>query len=457
LAHLEGVSSGLPVIAADTGGTRELAWENPAVRLVSANASPSEFAKGIVDFLLNSPPSGHPIIWKDFTMERMTLRVAFFARVLACQSQEAGSTLWFVTNNLSTGGAQSSMRRLLKSFHNRGQQVRVVLLQEYLEHPTPGRIDLIEAGIAVFVPPPAGRIDPDEAVVLILAEMMLDPPKAVVFWNAIFSHKVLLADALPFTPVYDVSPGEMWFSAMDRFFAQRLSGFPYRVALDYGCLLAGIIVKYSAEIPRASGLGAPVHVVPNGVMVSETVHPRKPEAAFVFGTAGRISPQKRLDELIEAFRLALPMLPGAILRIAGGVDAGAEGCAEELRNLSHDLAVEWCGEFPDLSGFHQSCDVFVMISEPAGCPNASLEALAAGLPVIATDVGGVSEQIIDGVNGRLLPPRDVRAFAQAMVGLANDPKLREAMGNAAREHVRRHFSMEQMTAEYLRIFNGAVR
>ncbi len=88
-----------------------------------------------------------------------------------------------------------------------------------------------------------------------------------------------------------------------------------------------------------------------------------------------------------------------------------------------------------------------MISDPAGCPNASLEALAAGIPVIATDVGGTSEQVIDGVNGRLLPPRDLVAFSQAMLDLATSPQ-REAMGRAAREHIARHFTLTQMTSDY---------
>ena len=56
-----------------------------------------------------------------------------------------------------------------------------------------------------------------------------------------------------------------------------------------------------------------------------------------------------------------------------------------------------------------------MISEPAGCPNASLEALAAGVPVVATDVGGASEQIVDGVTGRLVARRDAAALAEAIV------------------------------------------
>lgn len=448
LAHLEGISSGLPVIACDTGGTRELAWRNPAVTLLPADASADDFARALADVLLDPPPSGHPLIWRDFTTGLMTARVAMVARQVARGHQQTGTTIWFITNNLSTGGAQSSLRRLTKSLHRSGQRVRVALLQEYADHPMPGRCDLIESGIDVFVPPPDGIIDPAQAVDLILAGMAADPPATVVFWNAIKTHKLLLADALPFTRVYDVSPGEMWFSAMERFMENPPPGIPCRMVANYGRLLAGIVVKYAAEAPLAAALGVAVQVIPNGVELPAQFVSFKSGSPVVFGTAARISPQKRLDELIEAFRLALPSLPGAVLRIAGGVETGANECAANLRKISRDLPVEWLGEIHDLAEFHQACDVFVMISDPAGCPNASLEALAAGLPVIATDVGGVSEQVIDGVNGRLVPARDVTAFSQAIIELAADEEGREAMGLAAREHIRRHFSLERMTADY---------
>ena len=173
---------------------------------------------------------------------------------------------------------------------------------------------------------------------------------------------------------------------------------------------------------------------------------------LVFGTAARISPQKRLDELIAAFRIALPDLPGAVLKIAGGVETGAEGCAGELQRLAAGLPVEWLGEIQDVASFHAACDVFVMISDPAGCPNASLEALAAGLPVIATDVGGASEQVIHGVNGLLVPARDIASLARAMVEISSDSARRDSMGIAAREHIIRLFTLERMTTDYLALF-----
>jgi glycosyltransferase involved in cell wall biosynthesis len=453
LAHLEALSSGRPVIACDTGGTRELAWRNPAVTLLDAEASPATFAKAVADALLDPPASAHRLVWRDFTTDRMAERVARFARQAACRPPAEGETIWFVSNNLSMGGAQSSLKRLAKSFHGRGLRVRVALLQEYPEHPTAGRMELLDHGIEVFVPPPAGLIEAQESVDLILAEMAADPPGAVVFWNAITTHKLLLADALPFARVHDISPGEMWFSSFERCMENPPPGLPCRVPSDYGRLLDSFTVKYGAEAKRAAAIGAPVKVIPNGVVMPEEPCRRaRVEGAFVFGTAARISPQKRLDELIAAFRLALPDLPEAVLRIAGGVETGAEECAAQLRTLAEGLPVEWVGETRDIWAFHAGCDGFVMISDPAGCPNASMEALASGLPVIATDVGGASEQVIDGVNGFLVPKRDVAALARAMVEMAGDASRRDAMSEAAREHIRRHFTVERMTEDYLQLF-----
>lgn len=156
LGHLEALSSGRPVIACDTGGTRELAWRNPALCLLEPAAKPADFARVIARVLMAPPPSAHRLVWRDFTSDRMAARVAGLCQRVATRPTTAPDTLWFVTNNLSTGGAQSSLRRLVKELQRRGCPVRVALLQEYPEHPTAGRLDLLDSGIGVVVPPPPG-------------------------------------------------------------------------------------------------------------------------------------------------------------------------------------------------------------------------------------------------------------------------------------------------------------
>ena len=158
-----------------------------------------------------------------------------------------------------------------------------------------------------------------------------------------------------------------------------------------------------------------------------------------------------MEDLLEAFRFANGRLPAYTLKIAGGVESGSEDYAARLRGLSDGLPVEWIGEVSDLRAFHRQLDAFVMVSEPAGCPNASLEAMAAGLAVIATDAGGASEQVIDGRTGLLVPGRDPQALAAALVKLAAAPGLRRQMGRAGRDLIRDRFSLERMMADYREI------
>jgi glycosyltransferase involved in cell wall biosynthesis len=80
---------------------------------------------------------------------------------------------------------------------------------------------------------------------------------------------------------------------------------------------------------------------------------------------------------------------------------------------------------------HGTADIFVLSSEWEGCPNVVLEAMAHGVPVVATAVGGVPELVENGISGILVPPRSPRALADALARLTNDQQLRTVMGNGA--------------------------
>jgi glycosyltransferase involved in cell wall biosynthesis len=156
--------------------------------------------------------------------------------------------------------------------------------------------------------------------------------------------------------------------------------------------------------------------------------------------------------LLEAIRIADPKLPSYELQIAGGPDSGSPKHLRELRRLARGLPVKWLGHVDDPADFLAQTDIFAMISEPAGCPNASLEAMAAARPIVATDHGGAAEQVVDGVNGRLVPRGDIQRFAEALVELASDPALRSRMGEASRDRAASLFSMEQMLDAYSELF-----
>ena len=443
LAQLEALAAGVPVVATDVGGAAELAARHQSMmKLVPADAKPSAFAAAIRE-LAGKPSDG--VLAADFTTPVMTERHAWLLHSLLCRSSKPKRGLLLVTNNFSTGGAQSSARRLLIQLHEMGETVRAVVIQENPNDATPGRTALIQAGVPVMALEPGEAM---RALMPLLESIANDQPEAVLFWNVIPEHKLLLADALHDTRIFDVSPGEMLFASLERYFANPRPGLSCLDAKSYGQRLTGVIVKHASEVELAEKMfQRPASLIPNGVKPRES-KPEAVDAKWVMGTATRIHPHKRLEDLIAAFRLVNAKWPQTRLRIAGAADAGQEDYAKSLMQSTADMPVEWCGEVSDLAAFHDSVCVFAMISEPAGCPNASLEAMASTLPVVATAVGGALQQIEDGMTGILTLPRDVEALAAALMRLVEDDELRSRMRRAALERVKTHFSLDLMAASY---------
>jgi glycosyltransferase involved in cell wall biosynthesis len=105
----------------------------------------------------------------------------------------------------------------------------------------------------------------------------------------------------------------------------------------------------------------------------------------------------------------------------------------------------------------QTADAFLLTSLSEGISNAVLEAMACGLPVVTTDVDGMSEAVTNGVEGFLVPPRDPAATADALACLAASPELRRTMGAAGRERVRRDFALDDQIAAFVVLFAGVAR
>lgn len=450
LAHLEALAAGVPVVASGAGGTAELAELTASLVHLPLDAPPEAFARAALAARCSGAPDGPRVVREHFGAERMARAYArLYPRALARRPGAERDGLLLVSNNFSMGGAQSSARRLLLGLRARGLRVRAAVIEEQPEHPTPGRGELEARGVPVLALAPG--LPARDAVPRLVAAIERDPPRAVLLWNVIVEHKLRLAESLLDIPLFDVSPGEMYFASLRRYFAAPSSELPYRTARDYGARLAGMVVKYEAEAELARAtLGLEARVIPNGVPPVPPVplgSARTERGRLVIGTAARLHPDKRLGDLLEALRHAAPRLPPHVLRIAGGVDGAAHAHALELRERARGLNVEWLGELDDPRAFFAGLDVFALVAEPAGCPNASLEAMAHGLPVVATAAGGMSEQIALGT-GLLVAQRDPAAFADALVELALSPTRRAALARAARERVRRVFSMDLMVERY---------
>lgn len=454
LVHLEAIDAGRPLVSTAVSGTEELARKHASVRTVPLDASATDFAVAILAALASPSATG---LTPDFGAKKMAARHAdLFARAIvrATGADAERRGLVLVTNNFSTGGAQSSARRLLTTLAASGRKVAACVIEEQRDFPTKGRAELERAGIPVFAAPRAGAVDPLVTARAVAAFVDLRAPEAVLFWNVIPEHKVLVADLLLDVPIWDVSPGEMYFASLTRYFENPRVGSPYLGPSDYARRLEGVIVKYEAERARAAEtLKTDVFVVPNGVDVPEQPPPRAESSdRVVVGTLARLSPDKKLEELVDAVKHIVENLDasGLEVRVAGAAERGSEDYELALVARARGLPIVFCGE-RDASSFLAELDVFAMISEPSGCPNASLEAMAAGLPVVATDVGGARDQIAEGVTGLVVRRGDSRALGEAIFTLVRDPERRAAMGTASHARARELFDVQRMAEGYARI------
>jgi sugar transferase (PEP-CTERM/EpsH1 system associated) len=176
---------------------------------------------------------------------------------------------------------------------------------------------------------------------------------------------------------------------------------------------------------------------------------------MLIGAVGRLHPVKNYPILIEAFDRLLHRHPSARLVIIGdGPTREALGTEIRRRNLQH--AVQLTGHRDDVPEWLAAMDLFVQASLMEGTSNALLEAMAVGLPVIATAVGGNPEVVVDGVTGRLLSVHDAPALTAAMEFYCLDEEARRQHGGAGRDRTARCYSMQDMIARYVGIYHDTL-
>lgn len=164
-------------------------------------------------------------------------------------------------------------------------------------------------------------------------------------------------------------------------------------------------------------------------------------------------PYKGHIDLLNA--LANCKLPENWVMLVAGRDGGI---LANLRLLSHDLGIEnhilWLGSLTDLTDVYQSADIAILSSHEEGFSNAILEAMAYGLPTVATNVGGNAEAIVDGAGGIIVPSKNPKALSNAIEKLANNPELRDKYGDFARCRVESEFNWEKCTQMYTDLYDN---
>jgi len=154
---------------------------------------------------------------------------------------------------------------------------------------------------------------------------------------------------------------------------------------------------------------------------------------------GRLSEIKGLDYLIESFRSIHDNFPDSSLEMIG--DGPVK---KELKKKIKDLGINDCVdvrgyvEYEELPDHYRSADIFVLPSLSEGLSNVLLEAMACGLPIVATDVGGNGELILNGKGGYLVPPKNPSRLYRSLKKLIENPELRDEMGQFNKNYVRRY-------------------
>jgi glycosyltransferase involved in cell wall biosynthesis len=221
------------------------------------------------------------------------------------------------------------------------------------------------------------------------------------------------------------------------------------------------VCEAEAELARSVGPSARVRIVHNGIEPAhdgpldsriEAISARGP----VIGALSLLRPGKGLETLIDALVQVHASHPNAQLAIYGeGPDLQALLARARMRGV--DRATHFLGPTADPMAALRAIDVFVHPSWAEAFPYVILEAMSAGRPIVASDVGGVREALVDGESGLLVPARDSGALARVLTGLLDDPRRGAEMGEMARQRAASQFTLSAMIDRLVDVYDELMR
>jgi glycosyltransferase involved in cell wall biosynthesis len=246
----------------------------------------------------------------------------------------------------------------------------------------------------------------------------------------------------------------------------QMSRLPWKWALVYRQLarltesLAAVSGETARQFSRETGIPVSRFTVLSSGVDTNRFHPaeswpraHRPGEPLVLGCVARMGSVKGHEILIRAFAQAVQdMGVNAVLRLIG--DGPLRSSLEVLAGeCGVTDRVQFLGARDDVPEQLRKLDVFTLASQREGRPTSIMEAMASGLPVVASDVGSVRELVDDGVSGLVVEPGNVRALAVAIRRVATDPLLRQRLGRASRARAEDALSLESMVRAYLNFYD----
>ncbi|MBI3506506.1 MAG: glycosyltransferase [Proteobacteria bacterium] len=371
-----------------------------------------------------------------------------------------------VIGSLDVGGAEMHLLQVLPPLAARGFEIAV--------HTLTGRGTLADrfeaAGIRVIAPPGsgpgpraggfAGRAARALRASVSLASFMREWRPAIVHF---FLPEAYLAGA-PVALLASDARRVMSRRSLNDYQARRpLLARAERALHGRMHALAG---NSQAVVDDLAAEGAPrerLHLIRNGIDLARFARPAPradvraafgtPPEALVFACVANLIGYKGHDDLIAALAAA-PDLPAWELWCVGRDDGLGADLRAQAESAGISAHVRWLGPRADVPDLLAAADVGVLASHEEGFPNAVIEAMAAGLPVVATKVGGIPEAVADGSTGLLVAPRNRSALSAALARLGTDAALRRAMGDAGRARATADFGIAACAAGYARLYSS---
>lgn len=367
----------------------------------------------------------------------------------------------FLITALGVGGAETQLTRTVSALAKRGWRVRVLALRD-----RPGLAgELIESGVPIRVLTPAGRRPGFGTWRALICALREEPVDCLVTF--LLQANVIGRLAGRWCGVRVVSSIRNTRFGGDSRYGARLGDFLELVTMPLAQLVV-INARSTANALVARGVvpASKVRIVPNALPPSPpplsgtAVARARAELGlgrddFVWITAGRLQAQKNHAVLLEAFACLVREVPRSVLLVAG------EGpLADTLRSRTTALglgaSVRWLGLRRDLPDLLRVADAFVLSSRWEGLPNVVMEALAAGLPTVATTVGGIDTLIEDGISGWIAASPTAEDLLSAMRRLtACSPVERALVAATGRDRVLANFSLDSAIDRWERVFHEA--
>jgi glycosyltransferase involved in cell wall biosynthesis len=230
-------------------------------------------------------------------------------------------------------------------------------------------------------------------------------------------------------------------------------------------VLLGNSTAVVEDLMRECNDRSKIGLIQNGIEIPERITPERrraarqdlaiPDDAFVLCVSANLIPYKGHHDLFSALGLIRARLPEPWRILIIGRDEGiAAGLRAKAAFLNFADNVIWLNERADAQSPLDAADVSVLPSHEEGFSNSLLEAMARGLPVIATAVGGNMDAIVPGVSGILVPVKDPQALASGILQLSADPALRQKLADGAAQRVASCFSIDGCVRRYLNLYRG---